>query len=266
MTYDTPPIPKMTPWLLWGFQGYVTRYLRKHFNAVRLTRNSVPDLEADEPVIIFGNHPGWWDPLMACFLNRRLFHPRRAYSPIDGEALAQYPIFRRLGYYGIQMDSLQGAKQFLATSRAILHQPDSALWITPGGQFCDVRQPTVFQPGLGHLVASLERITVVPLALEYAFWEERTPEALAHFGPPLRCEGKRESKETWQQRLEAELAEAQDHLSQLSIQRDTRALAPMLNGSAGVGGCYDFARQVRSWLTGRRFQRRHSPGLGAVDA
>ncbi|MEM8681075.1 MAG: lysophospholipid acyltransferase family protein, partial [Planctomycetota bacterium] len=136
MTYETPRIPKMTPWLLWGFQGYVTRYLRKHFNAVRLTRNSVPDLEAAEPVIIFGNHPGWWDPLMACFLNRRLFHPRRGYSPIDGEALAHYPIFGRLGYYGIQMDSLQGAKQFLATSRAILHQPDSALWITPGGQFC----------------------------------------------------------------------------------------------------------------------------------
>ena len=257
--------PAISPLLMWGFRGYVSRYLRRHFNALRIVQACMPKFEPDEPVICCANHPGWWDPLVACFLNHRYFGGRHAYSPIDSVALAKYPLFQKLGYFGIQMETIVGAKRFLKTSRAILADTRNALWITPGGKFCDVRATTHFEPGLGHLVASMPRVTVVPLAIEYAFWEERTPEALFHFGPALRCQGHERSKETWHDLLQERLAEAQGRLAEISIARDTSRLETIADGVAGVGGPYDAFRRARAWICGDRFERRHGTGWSAAD-
>ena len=257
--------PDISPLLLWGFRGYVARYLRRHFNALRLVKGSAPQLQPDEFVICCANHPGWWDPLVSCFLNQRYFGGRRAYSPIDSNALEKYPLFRKLGYYGIEMDSLDGAKQFLKTSRTILEDPKNCIWITPGGKFCDVRRETEFQPGLAHLVASMQHVTVIPLAIEYAFWEERTPEALFNFGAPLRCHGRDQSKEEWQQLLQQRLSETQSTLAEISIQRATSHLQVLAAGAAGVGGPYDAFRRARAWITGDKFNRRHGVDWSGAD-
>ena len=259
MSATAERMPTISPLLHWGFRRYVTRYLRKHFNAVRMTRGTAPRFEPDEAVICFANHPSWWDPLLACFLNERFFDRRRAYSPIDGRALAKYPLFSKLGYYGIQMDSLEGARRFLSVSRRIMRQPNSAIWMTPGGDFCDVRRPTQFQPGLGHLVASLDQVTMVPLALEYTFWQERTPEALVQFGEPLRCRGNERTKEEWQCLLETRLAEAQASLAEIATHQAVDRLETLLDGSAGIGGSYDLFRKLKASLGGRSFESRHSP-------
>ena len=49
-------------WFMW----YVRGYLRRHFHAIRLLKPSdgrltVPDV-ADQPVLLYTNHPSWWDP------------------------------------------------------------------------------------------------------------------------------------------------------------------------------------------------------------
>ncbi len=98
-------LPQVSAFLASGFYWYVARYVRKHFNAVRLTKGTQPDARVDQPVICFGNHPGWWDPLMAMLLHQLFLRGRTAYAPIDHVALAQYPIFRKLGFYGLDLES-----------------------------------------------------------------------------------------------------------------------------------------------------------------
>ncbi len=46
-------------------------------------------------------------------------------------------------------------------------------------------RPAVFRPGLAALVARLGACTLVPLAFEYTFWDERLPEILISCGQPI---------------------------------------------------------------------------------
>ena len=47
--------------------------------------------------------------MIAHFLNRTLFPTRQFYAPIDADALQQYPVFGKLGFYGVNMDTTSGA-------------------------------------------------------------------------------------------------------------------------------------------------------------
>lgn len=250
------------PQSLWplvsGFQWYIRGYLRRHFNAVRVARDTWSDVPLDHAFVAYANHPGWWDPLIAFTLNRHFLHGRTLYAPMDAAKLRKYAVLRRLGVFGVDLKTLQGARQFLSTSQALLRCPKSALWLTPGGSFADVRVKTEFQPGLAHLAASVPNVWLVPVALEYTFWDERTPEALVEFGQPLRSVTGQPDKAAFQTELEARLADAQASLAQKSIVRDPDAFDVLLRGSAGVGGIYDLARRAKSLLTGRRLNTRHN--------
>jgi 1-acyl-sn-glycerol-3-phosphate acyltransferase len=248
----------VSSFLFRGFAWYIPRYLRRHFNAVRVAKQTAPNVPVEQAVICFGNHAGWWDPLIAFLLHRSYFSGRAVYAPMDQEALEQYPVFGRLGFYGIDLNSLSGAKRFLYITRELLKQPSTAIWMTPGGTFADVRTRTTFQPGLGHLAATVNNVALVPVAVEYTFWQERTPEALVEFGQPIETRAGLRSKEVWQGELEERLATAQASLAQKAISRDGAQFDTVLEGSAGVGGWYDFARRTMALLSGTDFDPRHS--------
>ena len=74
--------------------------------------------------------------------------------------------------------------------------------MTPSGRFTDPRTRIKFQPGLSHLACSSPSVSLVPLALEYPFWEERTPEALIEFGEVISTDAKEQSKSDWGHELE----------------------------------------------------------------
>ena len=57
------------------------------------------------------------------------------------------------------------------------------IWITAQGRFADVRaRPLGLRPGVARLAEIAPDALFVPLALEYAFWDERGAEAFAAFG------------------------------------------------------------------------------------
>src|SRR5207253_10605254 len=50
-------------------------------------------------------------------------------------------------------------------------------WIAAEGQLTDPRvRPLRLRSGVGHLAARVRQAVLLPLALEYPFWEERTPD------------------------------------------------------------------------------------------
>lgn len=252
-------LPAVSPWLVRLFTGYTRRYVQRSFHAVRLLRAGLPPQFPARPLVVYCNHPSWWDPLLCLLLAQRSFPARTHYAPMAAEALARYRFLVRLGFFGLVMGTWQGAATLLRVSQALSRQPQTALWITPEGQFTDPRQrPVQFQPGLGHLARRLTTAAFVPLALEYPFWDERFPEALACFGeailvdqlPPRRARD-------WTALLASQLEATQDRLAEAARRRDREAFETLLRGRVGIGGMYDLGQRLRAWRRGTAFQPAH---------
>jgi len=242
--------------MFWAFGWYLRWYFYRRFHAVRLSRTGLPADIAGRPVIIYSNHPSWWDPALYILLATLLFPGRRGYGPMDAKALGKYGLFERMGVFGIALNSPRGAAHFLSTSLGILSEPGSILWITAEGEFTDPRRrPIQLRPGIAHLARRVPGAVILPLAVEYTFWNESKPEALVRFGPPIQSAGGTVAE--WTARLEAELTRTMDALGAESVQRDPALFQPLLRGQAGVGGIYDLWRRGRALVTGQRFDPRH---------
>ncbi|TWU17683.1 hypothetical protein Pla52o_48980 [Novipirellula galeiformis] len=257
--------PAVSGWLQEGFHRFLTPYLRRHFHSIAITRDSwnVSLIPEQEPLVVIANHPSWWDPLAAHYLNRRLFPQRQFFAPIDAAALEQYRVFAKLGFYGVTMNSTAGATAFLQQSRAILMSQGTSLWLTPEGRFADVRDhAATLMPGTAHLCSRMQHGWVLPIALEYAFWEERLPECLCKIGTPLRIsEHVDATKADWQRLLTARLRQTQTELSAAVVTRDSEAFENILSGIRGAGILYDSMRRLKSLLTGTQFKASHGEKL-----
>ena len=253
----TAPLPCISPlllrWFLWSAAGYV----RKHFHTIRLGNSPALPTAHAQPLVLCCNQASWWDPLTCAGLQRRLLAPRRAFAPIDARMLDRYRMFRRLGFFGVEQGSARGATQFLRTAQAILAAPGTALWITPQGRFADVRErPLRLQSGLGHLAQRAPHAAFIPVAIEYAFWEERRPEILVRFGPPVQA-GPTASAAQWDARLTTALGETQEALAHQSIRRAPADFQVLLAGRRGVNFIYDTWRRLRAGLRGEAFNPEH---------
>lgn len=243
------------------FERALTRRLRTSFHALRLAKPGLPAIDPTLPLIVYANHPSWWDGAFMPVLVMRLFRSRRAFGPIDGDALQRYGFMRRLGFFGVQSGTYAGAATFLRVGRRVLAQPDTVFVLTPEGSFNDTRQrPVRLMPGLAGLIASVPRVSVLPLAVEYPFWSESKPEALARFGEPVVMgAGSAGSLSGLQQTLEANLSATMDELAADAVSRDAARFEVLLEGSAGIGGVYDAWRRVKAWGSGQRFDPAHMP-------
>jgi 1-acyl-sn-glycerol-3-phosphate acyltransferase len=252
-------VPALSP-LLWHLFGrYARRYLSRAFHTVRLSGLDMVGPPVDLPLIVYINHPSWWDPLLCLFLAQYLWPERTHYAPMQAVALERYRFFKRLGFFGVQSGTRQGGLTFLRVSQAILQQPATALWVTPEGRFTDPRQrPVHLLPGIGHLAARLRQGVLLPVALEYPFWEERLPEALVRIGEPCRV-GDVAPGDTaaWTQHLAGELERTQNALAHDACYRHADAFRVILRGRVSIGGVYDMWRALRARWRGESFTRQH---------
>ncbi|MFE1601363.1 lysophospholipid acyltransferase family protein [Methylobacterium sp. ID0610] len=243
--------------------AYFDRYLRRHMNALRVSRWGVPDPGGHPgPIIVYCNHPAWWDAAVLILLADRYFPDREGYAPFDAAMLEKYGIFARIGAFGVDLASRRGAASFLAAARRILARPDRALWITAQGRFSDARErPLGLRPGVAHLAEIAPGAVFWPLALDYAFWEERGAEAFAAFGAPIPARDLLAlPRPDRLARLEAELTTILDRLSADVMRRDPSRFVALVEGRRGVGGIYDAWRRLGAALAGRRFEPGHGGG------
>jgi 1-acyl-sn-glycerol-3-phosphate acyltransferase len=246
------------------FRRIVRGYLRRHFHAIRLSgaeRFSTLANSDAGPVIVYANHSSWWDPMVSIYLAERLMDARLHYAPMDAAALERYAVLKRVGIFGVEMNSARGAVTFLRTSQAILAS-DGVVWITPQGRFVDSRaRPLEFKPGLSTLASrvavSAGSCTLVPLAIEYPFWDERLPECLLHFGEPLKVDSPQNS-EKLQLELVQSLETAMNTLRFIAMQRDARNFNTLSHGKLGMGGLYGEWQKLKASLTGRPYQVEHT--------
>jgi 1-acyl-sn-glycerol-3-phosphate acyltransferase len=252
-------LPTISPRLYAGFTRYASWFARRNFHAVRLLRGAGPRVPGDRPIIVYLNHPSWWDPMLGMVLVRAFFAEQTHFAPIDADALEKYRFFRKLGFFGVERGTRRGAAQFARVGRRVMQEDDSVLWVTAQGHFTDPRvRPVELQPGVAHLARRMGRGVLLPLALEYPFWEERYPEALCAFGKPIDvAEHRGLDVAGWQSLLTQRLERTQDDLAAAAIVQDAARFELIDTGNAGVGGVYDLWRRIKSVFTGRRFDPRH---------
>jgi len=244
--------------LLSLFTVYLHWYVGRHFHAIRVA-NAARFPSVTGPTIAYSNHASWWDPLALILFSRYFLPTSDHYGPMDGTALKHYGFLRKLGLFPIELGTSRGAVQFLRAAEEILSRSGSVLWVTPEGRFTDMRtRPVVFRPGLAALVARLGACTLVPMAAEYTFWDERLPEILICCGQPIRVsEGRQQSTEEWNEQMCAALADTQDELAALAKLRDPANFETILSGRLGISGVYGGWKRLLALLTGRDYQPSH---------
>jgi 1-acyl-sn-glycerol-3-phosphate acyltransferase len=240
------------------FSIYLRWYLGRHFHGLRVANAGRIPPQA-QPLIFFANHASWWDPLTAMHLGQVLLPQREHFAPMDEVALKHYGIFRPMGFFPVDNTSARGAAQLLRAGHQVLSRPGATLWITPESQFQDPRKrPIVFRPGLGALMSRSGRMTCVPVAIEYVYWNERLPEILVNVGEPLEiADGTMEDARTWTNLLSYAMAATLDELAMLAMDRDPEAFETVLSGSSGTGGIYELWKRFTSAITGRPYHPDH---------
>jgi 1-acyl-sn-glycerol-3-phosphate acyltransferase len=213
---------------------------------------------AQLPLIVVMNHPSWWDPLIGAVLVG-LLPERTHFAPMEARALRRYNLFDKLGFYGVEQGTARGGIAFLRTTLSIVSQANSTVWIAAQGEFTDVRaRPLRLRPGIGHVVARMREGSIVPLALEYVFWKERFPEALARFGEPITIESSPHMcARHWLERICLGLETTQDALKADAVSRNPGLFETLLEGKVGIGGIYDRWRRCWAWMRDEQFQAEH---------
>ncbi|QVL32862.1 lysophospholipid acyltransferase family protein [Telmatocola sphagniphila] len=249
-------LPRKTQWLWKGFYRYCRRYSAKHFHAVRLSKSShLLNVAAGEPLVFVVNHPSWWD-IIVCMLLSARYEKYQHFAPIEAGMLPKYKFFNRLGFFGVE-ETVEGARNFLRITQAIFSQPFNSLWITAQGEFVDPRvRPVKIRAGVGQLATRLKSGWIIPIALEYPFWNEKTPEALVRIGQPLKLDQDLD-RQQWTALIELHLQESMDRLAQEAILRDPAQFDTLILGKSGVGGVYDLWRRFKAALKGKKADLSH---------
>ena len=253
------PLQRRSPILLWLFRLYLQFLFWRRFDAVRVAPATIPPLYAGRPLIVYCNHPSWWDPALLLLALPRLLPRRLGFGPMDAVELERYAVLRRMGLFGIVPGSARGAADFLRVARIGLARPDACLVITAEGAFTDARaRPVRLRAGLAHLARRSPEAVVLPLAMEYTFWNESKPEVLLRFGAPV-CLPPEASVAEWQRALEDSLTTTMDQLASASMSRDGNASVQLFSGTAGAGRRYAPRRRRRAARAGPAISARHEP-------
>ena len=249
------------------FVRVLTHRLRRSFHAVRLAKPGVPAVSDELPLVIYcessvvvgrGARAGTADETLSFTPQLRARSTRSRCSAMDSCEGWDCSVSRRV--------RMKAHRCSFASAVRSCRSPDTLFYLTPQGRFTDVRdRPVRLRPGLAHLLSRVPRVTVLPLAVEYPFWDESAPEALVRFGEPMMLGSSVTSEiAEIQELLQARLSQAMDCLAEAAVSRDAARFDILLDGRAGVGGVYDGWRRLRAWRRGEKFDPAHVPGEQGV--
>jgi hypothetical protein len=132
----------------------------------------------------------------------------------------------------------------------------------------------------GSPLRQAEKAVIVPMAVEYCFWNERFPEALVSFGKPIdmavdapidapihakssakidtQINARDRTVAEWTRLLETHLQETMDRLAVDAMSRNPARFHRIRRGRTGMGGIYSLYKRVAASLRGKPFEPDHT--------
>ncbi len=230
------------------FERYSIRKIRRSFHTVHVDPTSIQTIEKiqqqTQPSIILMNHPSWWDPLTIMLIAGLYLRNRVHCAPMDIVQLRRYRIFRKIGAFGIDPEHPQTpAKMNTYIEEVVAQHPNALLWITPQGQFTDVRDAVNLRPGAAALAAKHTKASVFCVGVEYNYWQDQKAELFLRFQT---CNTDDRSTSGWFRAMRQAMSENLDTLSQLVIKRDpSNFLQPLGSGRSRTSRVYDLMLRLR---------------------
>ncbi|MBE0644285.1 MAG: lysophospholipid acyltransferase family protein [Bacteroidetes bacterium] len=165
--------------------AYFTRRLRHRFAAVHLKgAENVPVDGGGVPVVLYANHPGWWDAVLPLVLSRKHFR-HDAYAMMEEEQVARYGFFRKVGCFSVVRENPRAAMRSLQYAADLLRGSSRALWVFPQGVLTSAeKRPLRFYTGTARLLRDIGEVIAIPVAFRYEFVEDELPEAFIACGSP----------------------------------------------------------------------------------
>ena len=235
-----------------GFAWWTAGMIRRSFHAWRLTPEAhrlLTELgESARPVLAVSNHPSWWDPLIALQLAEAYLPGRPLASPIELAEYERFGVLRKLGLFGLDPRHPEALPQMLDhLDRRLDEDENLVIMVTAQGRFADPRSRIRLRPGAAAVAAHHPELSVLTLAIEYPFWDDRRAEIAIHAAPvdppttPTRT--------AWHRALNRTLQSTADGLADRVIARDPAAFVDLPGKRAGRGSAvnplYDFWLRLR---------------------
>jgi len=213
--------------------------LRRHFAGVHVSGlEHLGELDRSLPMVFYGNHSCWWDGLIEFFLSKEVLRVDQ-YLMMDEKQMAKYKFFRWIGAFSVNRENAREAYLSVQYAASLLRQPNRVLWIYPQGVMKpnDAR-PLRFYAGTAHIVESLKRVQLIPIAHRYEFVMHQRPEAFVSIGPAEVVETV-DSRERLIRRLETNLTRLLDELKHNVTSQQLEQFSTVLAGKRSTNEAYD---------------------------
>lgn len=165
------------------FAIYNRNLLKRRFNSLQILNSSIfGSIDRKIPLIIYANHSGWFDGIVAYQISR--YFKLNFYVMMEEKQLKDLPLFRKLGAFSVVREKPREAVASINYSAKILKEnPDRVLWIFPQGEILpnDLR-PLNFYNGLSKIVEKLDKCNTLALAIRYEFLGNFKPEIFVSLG------------------------------------------------------------------------------------
>lgn len=165
------------------FAIYNRNLLKRRFNSLQILNSSVFDsFDCSVPLIIYANHSGWFDGIVAYQISR--YFKLNFYVMMEEKQLKDLPLFRKLGAFSVVREKPREAIESINYSAKILREnADRVLWIFPQGEILpnDAR-PLNFFNGISKIVDKLDECNTLAVAIRYEFLGNFKPEIFVSLG------------------------------------------------------------------------------------
>ncbi|MGQ9896925.1 MAG: lysophospholipid acyltransferase family protein [Acidobacteriota bacterium] len=229
-------------------QTYNQYLLRRAFHAVWWRGVDVLTAAPRRPLLLYANHPGWWDPLLAFFVVRRT--GRDGYLMGEEKTLRTFRFFRWMGGFSVNRADARDVARSIRYASERLAAPSTALWIFPQGEIVPPdRRPLTFLPGVAHILRRTPACVAVPTAIRYEFYDQPRPEAFLDFGSGELIRGVEvRDIAALTSHLQAQLTAHLDALRDAIWERQRDGFSLALRGQRSISDRY---ADAMTWLAGK---------------
>jgi 1-acyl-sn-glycerol-3-phosphate acyltransferase len=166
--------------------------VKKTFGTVRA--RGLSELRAEVargPVLVVSNHTAWWDPIVLQYVCVRVLKAD-PYALMDAKNLARLPFFRKVGAFGVDLESPEDGVRAMRYAATLLDAPGRLVWIFPQGKEVPITvRPLGFRAGSAEIARIAKRARVIPAAMRYEHGAEPRPDLWLSFGAALAPEADR---------------------------------------------------------------------------